>query len=134
MQITPNEETTVQHKMSWYVHAGGEVVPRQATMRGTWGYEAKCSCGWETHTGGGTPGAIKRMIADHRFDVAHGFWTPEDVELDADPNADLLGFTFPDGTKVTGTWDLTPGYVTVAGPEGPSVRVASTVRRTKQLS
>lgn len=54
-----------------------------------------------------------------------------------DPNADLIGTTFPvDGgvAIVTGSaaWDT--AYVAVDTPAGPSVRVAAQVRRRKELA
>ena len=49
-----------KHTIKWYVYADGEKIRRTATMRGDWGYDATCSCGWETNTGG----AIKRVISD----------------------------------------------------------------------
>lgn len=66
-------ETKTAHKIRWFVYAGGwgaplVKIPRQASMRGTWaGYDAECSCGWATRTGG----AVKRYITDeiwfHKF-------------------------------------------------------------------
>ncbi len=53
-----------------------------------------------------------------------------------DPNADLLGYSFPvDGgvAVVTGTARWSDVYVTVSTPTGPSVRVAAQVRRRKEL-
>jgi hypothetical protein len=49
-----------EHQITWYVWAGSEKIRRTATMRGFWGYDATCSCGWETRTGGAT----KRCITD----------------------------------------------------------------------
>jgi len=49
-----------EHKIRWFVWAGGEKIPRTSTMRGQWGYDAECTCGWQTRTGG----AIKRCIQD----------------------------------------------------------------------
>ena len=62
------------HRIRWFVYSGGELIPREATMRGAWPYEARCSCGWETRTGGAVRSFIEREIADHKFDVEHGFW------------------------------------------------------------
>lgn len=65
---------TAVHRIRWFVYAGDELIPRESTMRGSWGNEAKCSCGWETHTGGAVRSWIEREIAEHKFDVEHGFW------------------------------------------------------------
>lgn len=52
------------HQIRWYVWVGeGEgrhMIPRESTMRGLWGYDVKCSCGWWTGTGG----AVERYIRD----------------------------------------------------------------------
>lgn len=65
------EPTT--HRIRHYVYAGGELVPRTAAMRGAWPCEAKCSCGWETRTGGAVRSYIDRMVDDHKLDVKLGF-------------------------------------------------------------
>ena len=48
------------HRITWYVWAGNEKLRHTAKMRGTWGYDAECACGWATHTGG----AVRRAVAD----------------------------------------------------------------------
>lgn len=54
-----------------------------------------------------------------------------------DPNADLLGYSFPVDTGgegvVTGTCVWNDAYVTVDTPAGPTLRVAAQVRRSKEL-
>lgn len=62
------------HRIRWYVHSGGELIPRESSMRGAWPFEAKCSCGWETRTGGAVRSYVAFLIRDHKFDVEHGFW------------------------------------------------------------
>jgi hypothetical protein len=61
------------HKIKWFVYAGETLIPRESTMRGEWAHEAKCSCGWESHTGGGTRTYVQRKVEDHKFDMRHGF-------------------------------------------------------------
>jgi hypothetical protein len=51
---------TETHKIHWFVYAGSERLPRTSKMRGTWGYDVECSCGWRTRTGG----AVERHIRD----------------------------------------------------------------------
>lgn len=61
------------HKIRWFVYEtpGGDLIPHAASHRGSWpGFEAKCSCGWESHTGGATRTYIKSAIADHKLDAA----------------------------------------------------------------
>lgn len=48
------------------------MIPRESGMRGAWPCDAKCSCGWETRTGGATRSYIKARVLDHKFDVKHG--------------------------------------------------------------
>jgi hypothetical protein len=49
MQFVP---TTEKIQIKWFVYAGGEKIARVSTMRGRWDWDASCSCGWETKTGG----------------------------------------------------------------------------------
>lgn len=67
----------MEHRIRHYVVLDGELHPRESAMRGAWACEAKCSCGWETRTGGAVKSYIDRMVADHKSDVRHGFWTPD---------------------------------------------------------
>lgn len=65
----------VQHRTSWWVYTGGtdeqgrrERIRWQSTMRGFWpGYDASCSCGWETRTGGAVRSYIRQQIWEHKF-------------------------------------------------------------------
>jgi hypothetical protein len=63
----------MKHRIRWYVYAGRERIPRTATMRGAWGCDAVCSCGWQTNTGGGTRRSVESEVWAHKWDVAHGF-------------------------------------------------------------
>jgi hypothetical protein len=60
------------HKITWWVWAGGEKIRRTSSMRGFWGYDASCSCGWKTKTGG----AVRRYVQDevdfHKSEVSTG--------------------------------------------------------------
>jgi hypothetical protein len=64
--------TTTDHKIRWFVYAGGfgaplVKIPHTSTMRGTWaGYDVECSCGWESRTGGAVRSYIKREIWAHK--------------------------------------------------------------------
>jgi hypothetical protein len=55
--------TATEHRITWYVWAGSEKIRRTARMRGAWGYDVTCSCGWQTRTGG----AVKRYITDEIY-------------------------------------------------------------------
>jgi hypothetical protein len=54
------------HRVSWFVWAGGTKIPRTSTMRGRWGYDVECTCGWKTHTGGATRGYIENEVWIHK--------------------------------------------------------------------
>lgn len=56
------------HKISWFVWAGGEKLPHTAKMRGTWGYDVVCECGWESRTGGATHGYIADQVWFHKLE------------------------------------------------------------------
>jgi hypothetical protein len=66
------------HSIRHFVYAGGVQIPRESTMRGEWPCDAKCSCGWESRTGGGTPSYVAQMVREHKWDVAHGFYVKEE--------------------------------------------------------
>lgn len=55
------------HRVRWFVYAGGERIPRTSTMRGVWGYDVECSCGWATTTGGATKTYISNEVHLHRM-------------------------------------------------------------------
>lgn len=70
-----------QHQIRWFVYTGGvnedgtrERIARTASMRGSWpGYEAECSCGWHSRTGGGVASWVESLVKDHKWDVENGF-------------------------------------------------------------
>jgi hypothetical protein len=62
---------SAEHRIRWYVYAGGERIPRTSSMRGSWGYDATCSCGWDSRTGGAVESYVRRQVADHKWDAAH---------------------------------------------------------------
>jgi hypothetical protein len=62
-------ETKKAHRATWYVWAGDEKIRATSTMRGTWGWDATCTCGWESHTGGATRGSVEDALYEHRSDA-----------------------------------------------------------------
>jgi hypothetical protein len=59
--------------IKWFVYAGEEKIAHNSTMRGTWGYDAECSCGWKTTTGGAIKSCVSEevkwhKILDHNYD------------------------------------------------------------------
>jgi hypothetical protein len=66
--------TPSDHRIRWFgiISGTGERVPRNRHMNGgDWGWDAECSCGWQTRTGGAIQERIREAIADHRWDIAH---------------------------------------------------------------
>lgn len=79
-----------EHRMRWFARiipcpeAPDGWLPRTAAMRGQWGWDARCSCGQETRTGGAVESNIRQYIWEHRFAAAHdlvpfGGWYPIEV-------------------------------------------------------
>lgn len=56
-----------EHKIRWFVYLAGEKIPRTSTMRGQWGYDVECSCGWKTNTGGGVRSWLEQEVWEHKF-------------------------------------------------------------------
>jgi hypothetical protein len=65
--MASREETMRAHRARWYVWAGGEKLPHTSIMRGTWGWDVECSCGWATHTGGATRRSVEEDLWLHRW-------------------------------------------------------------------
>lgn len=60
----------VTHTISWWVYAGRERIRKTSHMRGTWGHDVTCTCGWDSQTGGATRGSVERDLWQHKFE--HG--------------------------------------------------------------
>lgn len=58
---------TGAHRIRWFVYAGREKLPRTSSMRGTWGYDVVCSCGWQAFTGGAVKRHISQLVRDHKL-------------------------------------------------------------------
>jgi hypothetical protein len=71
--------SAVEHKIRWFVTPDGSTwLPRESGMRGTWGYDAECSCGWKSRTGGAVERFVRERVREHKWDVANGYWKPEE--------------------------------------------------------
>lgn len=70
-------EAMAGHKITWWVFTGGEdengrpeKIRRTASMRGFWpGWDASCSCGWESRTGGAIKRSVQDSVDDHKWSV-----------------------------------------------------------------
>jgi hypothetical protein len=59
--------TNKNHKIKWFAYAGDKRIPRASTMRGAWGYDAQCSCGWDSRTGGGVLRHVRELVYIHKI-------------------------------------------------------------------
>lgn len=58
--------TQTQPRITWWVYAGKDRIRRTARMRGLWGYDATCSCGWDSRTGGATRRSVEDLVWAHK--------------------------------------------------------------------
>lgn len=58
--------TDTKVTIKWFVYSGNEKIRYESTMRGTWGYDATCSCGWETKTGGAIRSSVEADVELHK--------------------------------------------------------------------
>lgn len=63
------DETKRAHRATWWVYAGTERIRHTAAMRGSWGYDVTCSCGWDSRTGGGLRRYVAGQLEAHRYDA-----------------------------------------------------------------
>ena len=56
------------HSIKWFaVFADGSMMPREKSMPDSgFGWDAKCSCGWESRTGGAIAACVRRYINEHK--------------------------------------------------------------------
>jgi len=68
--------TTTEHRAAWWVYAEpGNTTTRirhNAQMRGSWGYDVTCSCGWASRTGGGLRRYVRELLDLHRYEARDG--------------------------------------------------------------
>jgi len=60
--------TIAEHTVRWVaVYPDGSTTPRQSWMQDSaFGWDAICSCGWKSRTGGAIASCVRRSIADHK--------------------------------------------------------------------
>jgi hypothetical protein len=59
--------TDTKVRIKWFVYSGDEKIPYESSMRGTWGFDAECSCGWKTVTGGAIKSCVIDEVQSHKF-------------------------------------------------------------------
>lgn len=52
--------------IKWFVWAGDQKMRHESSMRGTWGWDAECSCGWQTRTGGAIRSSVESDVQLHK--------------------------------------------------------------------
>ena len=58
--------------IKWFVWSQDVKMPYESSMRGTWGWDATCSCGWQTRTGGAVRSSVLENVRDHKR-YEHGY-------------------------------------------------------------
>ena len=70
--MTEPEKIQAKPKISWWVYVGGrdgipwERIRHQATMRGWVAWDATCTCGWDSQTGGAVRSYVEREVWTHK--------------------------------------------------------------------
>lgn len=64
--------TDTKVTIKWFVYAGSEKIRYTSSMCGTWGYDAECSCGWQSRTGGATKRCVLEEVQSHKT-TEHGY-------------------------------------------------------------
>ena len=62
-----------KHRIQWWAYAydseGNEQkIRRSDSMRGPWGYDVTCSCGWESRTGGAIRAYVQKEVYWHKME------------------------------------------------------------------
>ena len=69
MKLLPTKEKV---QIQWFavLHDGSKMRNNRGFAHNAW--EVKCSCGWETKTGGGIKSWVKELADDHKW-MAHDY-------------------------------------------------------------
>jgi hypothetical protein len=65
-------DTKVTIKWFWVAQDGTKYRNNKGFIHNAW--EATCSCGWETKSGGAIKASIQRDVEDHKFFVHNYTW------------------------------------------------------------
>ena len=72
MAASDHLSPTQFHKISRWVYAGAgenkERIRHSSSMRGQWGHDATCSCGWDSKTGGAVKTAVDDAVWSHKVE------------------------------------------------------------------
>ena len=71
MKLVP---TTEKVSIQWFavLHDGSKVRNNKGFIHNAW--DAKCSCGWESRTGGAIKACVQREVEAHKCDAHNYSW------------------------------------------------------------
>lgn len=100
-----SDETKKAHRITWYVREPeSEACPdgyrrmtahfrRTAYMRG-FGFDVRCSCGWDSKTGGAVKSYVEEEVRKHRSEAEFGARLAKDIETFGFAFANITGEGF----------------------------------------
>jgi len=68
-----------EHRIRWFFYVDGVRYPHSASLRGrVLGWDATCSCGWDSRTGGAIKASVRRDVDWHKCQagIATGTYGP----------------------------------------------------------
>lgn len=71
MKLVP---TTEKVQIQWFavLHDGSKMRNNKGFIHNAW--DVKCSCGWESHTGGAIKASVVRDVEAHKWDAHNYTW------------------------------------------------------------
>jgi hypothetical protein len=97
VKIYPTSEKVA---IKWFGVSQDVRVPANATMRGTWGWDAVCSCGWDSCTGGAIRSSVESDVQMHKIMEHNYSRLPQNLVCTRCKEGVHSLATFPDGTCV----------------------------------
>lgn len=59
--------TETAPRIRWFAVTEGRRIPATKNLRGTWGWDATCSCGWDSRTGGAVLRYVREQVSLHKL-------------------------------------------------------------------
>jgi len=74
--VATDQKVTIQ----WFavMHDGSKIRNNKGFIHNAW--DVKCSCGWESKTGGAIKACVARIADEHKWDVHNYSWTASNHE------------------------------------------------------
>jgi hypothetical protein len=72
--------TTETVKIQWFavMHDGSKIRNNKGFIHNAW--DVKCSCGWESKTGGAIKACVKDIVENHKWDAHNYAYKLSDLE------------------------------------------------------